>query len=154
VKDRWLKIGGVALGLFAVNVIARLVTLKGKFATESQQLRIGVIAVVAVAVIMVAAAAWWSIRYPLGRMVADLGGATLIAALASTLLGPFVVKSSPFASGLGYFMGQMLLFAAIGAVAMALGFVGTVAFGRDWKSRGLKSYSDRYRAKPPKMVRG
>jgi hypothetical protein len=154
VRQRWLRIGAVALGLFAVNVIARLVTVKGKFATEGQQLRIGIIAMTAVAVILIAASAWWSIHHPLGRVVADLGAAILIAALLATLIGPFVVHHGPFANGLGFVVGQMLLFCGIGAVGVTLGFIGTVAFGMDWKSQGLKRYAQRYRAKPPKMVRG
>jgi hypothetical protein len=153
-RARWMWIAAVAATLFGVNLVARLVTVHGGFSSSAHQLRIGVIAVVCVAVILVGAAAWWSIRYPVGRVVTDLGAAIGLAAVASTVVGPLVAGSKPFAGGLSLFVGQLLLFAGIGAVGVLLGFIGVVALGRDWKSRSLKSYADRYRAKPTRMVRG
>lgn len=153
-KQRWLPVGLVALGVFLVNAIARLVVWKGGFATEEQQVRIGFYAVVVVGIIMIGAAAWWALRFPIGRIVADLGAATLVGALASGLVGPFFGGSRPFREGLGFFVGQFLLYGALATVGVALGFMIVVALGKDWKSRGLKRYEQRYRAKPPRIVRG
>lgn len=151
-KNRWLPVGIVALAMFAVNVISRVITVKGKIVDESQQERIGFISMVVVALMLIGAAVWWSVRYPIGRVVADLGAAIGVAALASCLIGPLLVGSSPFHGGLGLFVGQLFLFFGLGAVGVTLGFVGVVAFGKDWKSKGLKRYSDRYLTKPRKAA--
>jgi hypothetical protein len=153
-KKRWLPVGIVALALFAVNVISRVITVQGKIANESQQVRIGFISMVVVGLLLIGASAWWSMRYPIGRVVADLGAATGVAALASCLIGPLLVGSSPFHEGLGLFVGQLLLFAGLGAVGVTMGFLGVVTFGKDWKSKGLKRYSQTYLGKPRKAARG
>lgn len=153
-RDRWLPIALVALGLFAVNGASRLITWKGGIVKEDQQMRIGFIAVAAVGVLLIAASAWWSYRYPLGRMIADLGLAVLIACAASLIIGPYLGGSRPFKEGLEFVVLQVLLFLGLGGVGVFLGFLGVVAFGADWKSRGLKQYERNYRARPHRPARG
>jgi hypothetical protein len=153
-RNRWVPIVALALTLFAVNVAARLVTKYGKFAEESEQIRIGVIATAGVGLILVAAAAWWTIRYPLGRVLGDLGAAAGIAAALSTTLGPLIAGAKPFAEGLGNFVGQILLFLGLAGFGVFVGFVAVVALGKDWKSRGLRRYEQNYRARPHRTVRG
>jgi hypothetical protein len=153
-RNRWLLVGLVALILFAINLAARLVTVKGKFVTDSQQMRIGIIAVSGVAVLLVGAAAWWAVRNPFGRMVVDLGAAVGASAVLSVVVGPYVAGSTPFAGGLGYFVGQILLFMALAAVGILLGFGIVVALGKDWRSRGLRRYEQSYRSRPHRPVRG
>jgi hypothetical protein len=152
-KDRWLPIGVLAGLLFAINIAARLVTRIGDFAKEDQQLLIGIISMSAVALLLIGATARWAVRYPIGRVVADLGAAAGIACLLSVLIGPFLGGSKPFAGGLGFFVGQILLFALLSGVGVLFGFLGVVVLGKDWKSRGLKRYEQTYRAKPPRVVR-
>jgi hypothetical protein len=153
-RSRWLPIGIVALALFAVNLAARLITYRGHFAKESQQMTIAIVAVSAVGILLVVAAGWWAVRFPLGRLVADLGAAVGLAAILSITVGPYVGGSTPFANGLGYFVGQFMLFLGLAAVGTLLGFLGVVAMGKDWKSRGLRRYEQNYRAKPHRTVRG
>ena len=153
-KDRWLPIGVLAGTLFAINIAARLVTRIGDFAKEDQQLRIGIISMIATGLILIGATVRWAVRYPLGRVVADLGAATGIACLLSVLIGPFVAGSKPFAGGLGFFVGQILLFALLSAAGIFFGFLGVVVVGKDYKSRGLKRYEQIYRAKPHRVVKG
>jgi hypothetical protein len=153
-RGRWLPVALVTVGLFVINGASRLITWKGGIVKEDQQMRIGFIAIAAVGVILIAASAWWSYRYPLGRMVADLGLAVLIACAASLIIGPYLGGSRPFKEGLEFFVLQVLLFVGLGGVGMFLGFLGVVAFGADWKSRGLKRYEQNYRARPRRAVRG
>lgn len=153
-KDRWLPIALLSLALFAVNAASRLITWKGGFVKEDQQMRIGFIAVVAVGLILIGASVWWSYRYPLGRALAELGLAVGIACAASLLIGPFLGGSKPFVEGLEFFVLQVLLFVGIGGLGITLGFLGLVAFGKDYKSRSLKRYEQNYRARPHRPVRG
>src|SRR3981189_427415 len=106
-----MRAGLLALGIFAINAIARFITWKFKIAEESQQLTIGFIAVAMVAVALAIAAGWWAIRYPFSRLFADLGATVGIGALVSPLIGPFAGGSKPFPEGLGSFgaPGLMLL---------------------------------------------
>jgi hypothetical protein len=154
VKKHWLPVGVVALALFGVNIVARLVTKVGKFADETNQEKIGLIAAVAVGVILVGAGAWWAVRYPFTRLVGEIGTAVVIGALLSILVGPFVAGSAPFAEGPGLFVGQFLLLVGLAAVGVFLGFMAMVALGKDWKSKGLARYEKSYTRRPRKTVRG
>jgi hypothetical protein len=142
-SKRWTRVGLLGLAIFVINGISRFVTWKLDIADESEQLRLGLIAVGFAALLLVVASIWWAIRYPFGRLFADVAAAVGIGALLSLLIGPFLGGSKPFADGLDFFVGQMLLFLAIAALGVFIGFVLAVALGKDWKSRGLKSYSER-----------
>jgi len=154
VKKRWLPVGLLALGIFAVNAIARLVTRLGEIVEPTELDTIGIIASASVGVILIGAAAWWAVRYPFSRVFFDIGGAVLVGALLSLLVGPFIGGSTPFAEGPGLFVGQFLLFLGIAAVGFFLGFLGMVALGKDWKSRGLRRYEQNYQKRPRRTVRG
>lgn len=142
-SKRWVRVGLLGLAIFVLNGICRFVTWKFEIVDEAEQLRLGLIAVGVVALLLVAASIWWAIRYPFGRLFADIGAAVGIGALLSVLIGPFLGGSKPFAGGLDFFVGQLLLFLAVAALGVFVGFVLVVALGKDWKSRGLKNYSDR-----------
>jgi hypothetical protein len=153
-KKRWLLIGLLALGIFVINVIARVITKQFDIADENDQITVGLIGIVAVGVVLIAAAVWWAVRYPFSRLVFDIGAAVILGALLSLILGPFAGGSKPFVEGLGNFVGQFLMFLGIAAVGVMLGFLGVVTLGRDWKSRGLRTYERNYRSRPHRAVRG
>jgi hypothetical protein len=153
-KDRWLPIGVLTVALFGINAAARLVSRLGHIVDQDQQLRLGIIAVSASGVVMIGAAAWWAVRHPVGRVVADLGAAAIVGSLVTALIGPLIGGSGPFANGLGFFLGQVLLFLALGAVGGVLGYLAVVALGKDWRSRGLKRYEQHYRSRPHRVVKG
>ena len=153
-KKRWIRVGLLALAIFAINAVSRLITWKFHVVDESQQLKIGFIAVLVVAVLLIAATAWWAVRYPFSRLFGDIGTAVGVGALLSLLVGPFAGGSKPFAEGLGSFVGQVLMFLGIAGAGVVLGFWGVVAFGKDWKSRGLRRYESNYRKRPHHTIRG
>jgi hypothetical protein len=154
VKKHWLPVGLLALAIFAINALARLVTRLGKFADAGEQEKIGLIAAVAVAVVLIGAGAWWAARSPFVDLVGEMGAAIVIGSLLSLLIGPFIGGSTPFAEGPGLFVGQFLLLAGLAAVGAFLGFMGMVAFGKDWKSKGLARYEKSYSRRPHRSVRG
>jgi hypothetical protein len=144
VNKRWLRIGLLALGIFVINALSRLITWKFGIVDENKQLTLGLVAVIVVAVGLAVAGAWYAIRYPFGRLFADLGAAVGGGALLSLLIGPFAGGAKPFDGGLGSFVGQLLMFLGVAAVGVGLGFLTMVTFGKDWKSRGLLRYEQNH----------
>jgi hypothetical protein len=153
-RQRWTRVGLLALAIVVINVVSRFVTWKFDLVSEDQQSALGFVAIIIVAVVLVGATAWWSIRFPFTRAFADLGVATIVGALLSLILGPFAGGAKPFAEGLGLFVGEFLMFLGIAAVGAVLGFLAVVALGKDWKSRGLRRYEERYSKRPHRSVRG
>ncbi|WP_344083717.1 hypothetical protein [Luedemannella helvata] len=153
-KNRWVPIGVLTGALFVINAAARLVSRMADIADAGAQTKLGLIAIAASSVVMIGAAAWWSVRHPVGRVVADLGAAGIVGALLTSLVGPLVGGAAPFASGLGFFLGQVLLFLAITAVGGLLGYLAVVALGRDWRGRGLQRYAQGYSSRPRRVVKG
>ncbi|HEX6870834.1 MAG TPA: hypothetical protein VF163_07030 [Micromonosporaceae bacterium] len=153
-RKRWLWVGLLALGVFAINAIGRLVTWRADLATESEQLPVGIIGFTAIALVFAVLAALWAVRYPFPRLFGDLAAAAGLGALLSVLVGPFAGGSTPFAEGLGNVVGQILMFLGVSAFGAFLGFSVVVALGKDWKSQGLRRYEQRYKTKPHRPVRG
>ena len=150
---RWLRLGLLAFGIFAINAISRFATWKFKIVEESQQLTIGFIAVAVVALGLAVAAGWWAVRYPFSRLFADLGAAVGTGALLSLFIGPFAGGAKPFDEGLGFFVGQVLMFLGVAGVGVGLGYLGVVTLGKDWKSRGLLRYELNYAKRPHRSIR-
>jgi hypothetical protein len=138
----------LALALFAVAGISRFVIWKAKIVDESQQMRLSLVAMGLVVILLGVVAARVSMRYPFGRVVADTLAAGGAGGLLYVLVGPFLSGSSPFAGGLGSFVGQFLLFLGLAAVGVGVGFMVVTALGKDWKSRGLRHYEEAYGRRP------
>jgi hypothetical protein len=154
VRKRWLPVVLLALGIFAVNGVVRFISWKAKIVSESEQLTVGLVSVGVVAALLIVAASWWAVRYPFSRLFGDIGAAVLAGGLLSVTVGPFLGGSKPFVEGLGFFVGQLLMFVGLAAVGVVLGFLAMVAVGKDWKSRGLRRYEQNYTRKPHRTVRG
>jgi hypothetical protein len=153
VKGRWLPVALLAGGLFVTNVIARVVVRLTAAKSAHSQTRIGLIAMIAVAVVMIGAAYWWARRYPMPRVLADLAVAIVVACLLSVLIGPFAAGSRPLKEGSGFFIGQIWQYLAIAAGGTVFGLLIVMALGQDWKSQAWKRYTEAARAKPRRVVR-
>jgi hypothetical protein len=143
-KQRWLPVGLLALAIFLVNAIVRFISWKSGIQDEDTQNKLGFLGVIAFGLVVALVSARWSYRYPFIRVFADIGLAVLVGDLLSVLVGPFAGGQKPFSESIAFLVYEILLFLAIGAVAMFLGFVFVTAFGKDWRSRGLKRYEQRY----------
>jgi hypothetical protein len=152
-KQRWIRVGLLALAIVVVNVVSRFVTWKFDLKDGAQDTA-GLIAILVVAAVLAGATAWWAVKFPFTRAFADLGAATIVAALVALILGPFAGGTKPFEEGLGLFVGEFLMFLGVAAVGAVLGFLAVVALGKDWKSRGLRRYEERYAKRPHRSVRG
>lgn len=153
-SKRWLRVGLLVLGIFAVNVIARLITQFGDITEQSTQDLIAYGGLGVVAATLIVAGGWWAVRYPFVRLFFDVGAAVLAFTLLSVLIGPLLVGDSPFASGPASIVGQFLVLMGVGLGAGLLGFAVIVAFGKDWKSQGLRRYEESYHRRPNRAVRG
>ena len=143
-RQRWLRVGLLALGLFAVNVIARVVTEVFDVTDDGTRDMIAYAGMAAVFLAVAVAGAWWAVRYPFSRVLFDVGGAVVAFAFLAVLVGPLCVGQSPFDNELAFNVGQILLLTGVGLVGALIGFAAMVTVGKDWKSRGLRQYEEAY----------
>jgi hypothetical protein len=152
-KQRWLPVGVLAVGLFAINVVARLVARLWFNGDLEAADRITLLMLLAVGVACLLAAAVWSKRHPVGRWSGDLAAAALVGLLLSIFVGPFISGSTPFADGAGEFFKQIWQWAAFGGGGAALGFMIVTALGLDYRSQSLKRFAEAKLSKPRRVVR-
>jgi hypothetical protein len=152
-KERWLPVGILAGVLFAVNVLGRVAVKLWAHDNDKREINIGLLALVAIGLIVFAAAVRWVQRYPMPRVWGDFVFAVGAACLASVLIGPFVVGSKPFAEGAGLFFRQIWWYLGVAIVGGGLGTLLMMTLGRDWKSRAWKRYADQSRSRPRRTVR-
>jgi hypothetical protein len=160
-RDRWKRVLGLALGIFVINGLSRLFShiadsgantgdpsaLPSDENTASKVIAVvGVLLVVALVGILTAQ---WSVRRPFGRVFADVGLGVVGGTILALFIGPFLGFGKPFSEGLASFVGEFLQFLGLGALGLFLGFVAMVALGRDWRTRGLQAYADRYHERHP-----
>jgi hypothetical protein len=153
-QQRWVRVGLLALAIFVVNAVSRFVTWKFHVVDESNQTKLDVVLIGVLMLVVVGATAWWSIRYPFPRVFFDIGAAILVGVLACLLLAPFAGGVKPFTEGIGVFLAEFVVFVGVAAAGGFLSFFAVVAFGRDWKSRGLRRYEQDYLKRPHRTVRG
>jgi hypothetical protein len=158
IKNRWVRVGLVALAIFLINALSRLITnlttddaeaARAAAGLDTGAKPIALIGVGALVLLMAFAGAWWAVRFPFQRLFFDLGAAAIVGALLSLLVAPFAGGSVPFDEGLGMFVGEFLQLVGLAALGVFLGFVAMIAFGRDWKSRGLRRYEENFKKKHP-----
>jgi hypothetical protein len=153
VKQRWVWIAVVALGLFAINVIARLAIRIGFSGDDNAENRV---TIVMFAVIGLALAVVTFLRAQQKRpsqWLPEIAAAAIGGMLLTILVGPFISGDGPFASGAGNFFAQVWLYGGFAIVGTLLGYWIATALGRDYRSKALKAYSQTRAAKPRRVVR-
>ncbi|MFB9235266.1 hypothetical protein ACFFWC_06895 [Plantactinospora siamensis] len=152
-KERWRRVGALAGVLFAVNVVARLVT---RFAfhddTEASD-RISLVMFAALGLILAVVAFRWGRRVPLGQWCGEIAVAVLVAMVLTIFVGPFISGSNPFADGAGAFFSQIWLYLGCTAFGALLGYLLLTALGRDYRSESLRRYAELQRSRPRRVVR-
>src|SRR5262245_51051258 len=152
-KQRWLPVLLLGLGLFAVNAIARFITKLVAKHDADLQTTIGLYSFIAVGVVVLGVAMWWTVIKPMPRMLADIAVAAVLGCVLSVLVGPYAGGSHPYAEGGLFFWGEIWHYLALAALGTIIAFAVVTATGRDHRSRALALYAQKQRTKPPRVVR-
>ena len=152
-QQRWFPIAALAVGLFAINVVARLVIRFGFDGENAAETR----ATLAMfACIGLALAVWTFVtaqRRPATEWLIDLALGAGAGLLLTVLIGPFVSGGQPFSGGAGDFFAQIWLYGAFAIVGTLLGYWTAVMLDRDYRSRSLKAFAASRAQKPRRIVR-
>jgi hypothetical protein len=153
-QQRWFPIAALAVGLFVINLAARLVIRFGFHDNDNAQSRA---TIVMFACIGLTLAIWTFVhaqrRLPTEWLVPDLFLGAVGGMLLTVLVGPFVSGGQPFTDGAGNFFSQVWLYGGFAILGTLLGYWIAVALGRDYRSRSLKAYAQTRQARPRKVVR-
>jgi Na+/melibiose symporter-like transporter len=153
-QQRWFPPVALAVGLFAINVAARLIIrfwYDGDDSAESNA------TIVMFAVLGLVLAVWTFVacqrKRPSEWLLPDLVGGAVGGMLLTVLVGPFISGGQPFGSGAGDFFFQIWLYGGFAIVGVLLGYWLAMMLGRDYRSRSLKAFTQKRAAKPRKVVR-
>jgi len=152
-KQRWVPIVVLAVGLFAINVIARLVIRIGFADNETAESRVSVAMFAAIGIVLAVVTFFRAQRVPPSSWLPELGASALGGMLLTILVGPFVSGDTPFASGAGNFFSQVWLYSGFAIVGTLLGYWIATMLGRDYRSRSLQAFTKARTTKPRRVVR-
>ena len=152
-RQRWVPIALLAVGLFAINVVARLIIRLGFDGAETAENRVslGMFAVVGLTLAVITfiraqqrrPSQWWP----------ELAASAVLGMLLTIFVGPFVSGDEPFTGGAGDFFSQVWLYGGFAIVGTLLGYWVATALGRDYRSRSLSAYAQARATKPRRVVR-
>ena len=152
-KQRWWPIVALAVGLFAINVVARLISRLAFSGDDDAENRvsIGMFAVIGLALAVFTF--WRAQRKRPGEWLPEIAAAAIGGLLLTVLVGPFISGDTPFENGAGNFFAQVWLYGGFAIVGTLLGYWVATALGRDYRSRSLTAYTQTRAAKPRRVVR-
>lgn len=150
-QRRWFRIMVLAVALFAVNVVARLV-IRFSAEDDSGQGVASIVMFAVIAVVLGGLALVRSQRLAPGDWLPDVAFGALGGMALTVLAGPLVSGHGPFANGAGDFFAQIWLYAACAIVGTVIGYWIAVVLGRDYRSRALKAYTEARKMRPRRVV--
>ncbi|WP_433115346.1 hypothetical protein [Micromonospora sp. CA-246542] len=150
---RWRDVGVLAGALFAVNVVARLITRFGFDSDDAAADRVTLVMFVVIGLTLAVVAFRWGRARPLAVWAGDVTVVVLIAMALTVLVGPLLVGHSPFAGGAGTFFAQIWLYLLATGLGALGGYLVATALGLDYRSQQLKRYAEVKAAKPRRVVR-
>ncbi|HEX2419465.1 MAG TPA: hypothetical protein VHJ83_15290 [Micromonosporaceae bacterium] len=150
-RERWGAVGIATAAMFGFNAVARLIVWQASLVQDEEQILAGLLASIASALLAAVAGVRWAYRYPMSRVVADLGLAIIVASLLAVVVGPYLGGSRPLVEGVGFAVRQFLFYGGVMAFGAMLGVLGTVTLGKDWKSRGWRLHEQRIRRGPRRV---
>ena len=151
-RNRWTRVGVVVAVLVVVNFAARLVLRLANGASEDVEFTTALTSLVGMGLVVAVAGFLTARRYLLSVTAGDLFFDILIASLVVTVIGPFVSGGTPFGSGAGQWIIQLLVCVGALVVGGAIGVLLAIAFGLDPKSRAWGAYASQVKL-PAKATR-
>jgi len=152
-QQRWFPAAALAVGLFAINVVSRLVIRLGFSGNQTAEDRASVIMFGLIGIALAVVTFLRSQRVPPGTWLWEIGFGAVAGMLLTIGVGPFVSGNQPFAGGAGNFFSQVWLYSGFAIVGTLLGYWVATALGRDYRSRSLAAYVRGRAAKPRRVVR-
>jgi len=153
VKQRWVPIAILAAGLFAINVIARLVIRLGFSGDDTAESRVSIIMFAVIGLALAVVTFIRAQQIPPIKWLPEVAAGALIGMVLTVLVGPFVSGDGPFAGGAGNFFAQIWLYGGFAIVGTLLGYWIATALGRDYRSRTLSAFAQARATKPRRVVR-
>jgi hypothetical protein len=152
--QRWFPPAALAVGLFAINVIVRLIIRFGFDDDNTVETRATIIMFAVIGLVL---AVWTFLacqrKRPSDWLLPDLVLGGIGGLLLTVLVGPFISGGQPFGDGAGAFFFQIWLYAGFGVAGTLIGYWLAVMLGRDYRSRALAAYSKNLVARPRRVVR-
>ncbi len=152
-RQRWAPVAALAVGLFAINVIDRLITRFGFGGDETAENRVSLIMFAVIGLVLAVVTFLRAQRKRPSRWLPEVAAAAIAGMLLTVLVGPFVSGDAPFAGGAGQFFSQIWLYGAFAIVGVLLGYWVATALGRDYRSRTLSAYAQARAGRPRRVVR-
>ncbi len=152
-RQRWAPIVALAVGLFLVNVIARLITRFGYDGDGAAENRVSLMMFAVIGLALAVATFVRSQQMRPSRWLPEIGAAAVGGMLLTVLVGPFVSGDLPFSGGAGNFFSQIWLYAGFSIAGSLLGYWVATALGRDYRSRTLSAYARARAGRPRRVVR-
>ncbi len=152
-RQRWAPIAALAVGLFGINVVARLITRFGFDGDETAENRVSLAMFTVIGLVIAAAAFVRAQQKRPSRWLPELAAAAVAGMLLTVLIGPFVSGDLPFSGGAGNFFAQIWLYGAFAIVGTLLGYWIATALGRDYRSRTLSAYARARAVRRRRVVR-
>ncbi|MEU7902782.1 hypothetical protein [Actinoplanes sp. NPDC049118] len=152
-RQRWVPVAVLAAGLFAINVIARLVIRIGFADNETAEGRVSIIMFAAIGIVLAVVTFIRAQRVPPSSWLPELAAAAIGGMLLTILVGPFVSGDTPFSAGAGNFFSQVWLYSGFAIVGTLLGYWIATMLGRDYRSRSLQAFAKARTTRPRRVVR-
>jgi hypothetical protein len=152
-EKRWFPIAVIAVGLFAINAVTRVVIRLWFHDSDSAEDRASL---VMFALIGLALVIWTFLRAQRerpGDWLPTVAFGAVGGLLLTVLVGPFISGDQPFAGGAGNFFSQVWLYGGFAIAGVLIGYWVATALGRDYKSQSLKAFSQARASRPRKVVR-
>jgi hypothetical protein len=153
VRQRWAPVAALAVGLFVINVIARLVARFGFDGDETAENRVSIAMFTLIGLVLAVAAFLRAQQKRPSAWLPELAAAAIGGMLLTVLIGPFVSGDTPFSGGAGNFFAQIWLYGGFAIVGSLLGYWVATALGRDYRSRTLSAYTRARAGRPRRVVR-
>lgn len=152
-QQRWFPAAALAIGLFVINVVTRLVIRLGFRGSSTAEDRASIIMFALIGLALAVVTFLRAQRVPPRVWVWDIVFGAAGGMLLTILIGPFISGDAPFSGGAGNFFSQIWLYGGFAIVGTLLGYWTATAIGRDYRSRSLKTYVQTRAAKPRRVVR-
>lgn len=151
--QRWFRITVLAVALFAINAVARLVIRFGFDDSDAAQTRATIVMFALVALVLGAFTFVRAQREKPSGWLPDVGFGALGGMLLTVLIGPFLSGNGPFTNGAGDFFAQIWLYAGCATAGTLIGYWTSVMLGLDYRSKALKAFTEARTARPRRVVR-